>query len=152
MHQKSGKRNENSSKNSQNNRNNRDSGSDCERVEDESDKAMRNRDMKEDSCEGFDGNLTEVVNKGNDSRKNELETKFNDKDEEVVKKANVSSQNSGSKETNSSAGKSLADIVKSNRLDNKLIQVPTEINENKDSCDKRKQFWINQEFDEVLSS
>ncbi|GKB16686.1 RNA-directed DNA polymerase, eukaryota, reverse transcriptase zinc-binding domain protein [Tanacetum coccineum] len=85
----------------------------------------KNHSAKSDDC-------VEVVNEGDDSSNNEFGTKFNDKDEEVVKKANVSSQNSGSKETNSSTGKSLADIVKSNRLDNKLI-VPTEVSENRDS-------------------
>nr|GEW70183.1 hypothetical protein [Tanacetum cinerariifolium] len=161
MHQKSGKINENSSKNSQNNRNNGDSGSDCERIKDESDKGMRNRAGKENVCEGFDRNLTgiqfspmngmvenrdediegkkgclgngsnckndnaksddcvEVGNEGDDSSNNEFEMEFNDKDEEVVKKENVSSQYNGSKETNISAEKSLADIVKSNRLHNK---------------------------------
>nr|GEV73045.1 ATPase, F1/V1/A1 complex, alpha/beta subunit, zinc knuckle CX2CX4HX4C [Tanacetum cinerariifolium] len=75
----------------------------------------------------------EVVNEGDDNSNNDCGKEFNDKDEEVVKKANVSNQNSGSKETNSSAGKSLADIVKSNMLDNKLIQVSTEVSEDGDN-------------------
>ncbi|GJR83296.1 RNA-directed DNA polymerase, eukaryota, reverse transcriptase zinc-binding domain protein [Tanacetum coccineum] len=79
------------------------------------------------------GDCVEVVNEGDDSSNNECGKEFNDKDEEVVKKANVGNQNSGSKESNSSAGKSLADIVKSNRLDNKLIQVPTKFSETGDN-------------------
>nr|GEV16136.1 RNA-directed DNA polymerase, eukaryota, reverse transcriptase zinc-binding domain protein [Tanacetum cinerariifolium] len=67
----------------------------------------KNDSAKSDDC-------VEVGNEGDDSSNNEFETKFNDKDEEVVKKENVSSQYSGSKETNNRAEKSLADIVKSN--------------------------------------
>ncbi|GJR83295.1 hypothetical protein Tco_0154080 [Tanacetum coccineum] len=53
---KSGRNNVNSSKNSHNNKNNGDRGSDCERAEGGSDKGMRDKDGKEDGCEGFDGN------------------------------------------------------------------------------------------------
>ncbi|GKB61171.1 RNA-directed DNA polymerase, eukaryota, reverse transcriptase zinc-binding domain protein [Tanacetum coccineum] len=134
--------NKNLSNNSHDKKDNGDCNSDSGRVGDE---VMSDGVGKAKSNDGFVEDLNGVhfplingmvVNEGYDSSNNVHGVEVNDDDEEVVKKANVSSQKSRSNDTNNrfkSSRKSLVDIVNSNMVDNKLQHVPIEVSDNGDS-------------------
>ncbi|GKD28911.1 RNA-directed DNA polymerase, eukaryota, reverse transcriptase zinc-binding domain protein [Tanacetum coccineum] len=95
---------------------------------------------KEDNCNSGvvntnNGDGVEEMNEGNDNANssNEGVKEVNEKGEEMVKKVNVDIQKNGISDTNiasNTAVMRLVDIVNSSRLDNKLVNVPTGVNEN----------------------
>ncbi|GJW01214.1 RNA-directed DNA polymerase, eukaryota, reverse transcriptase zinc-binding domain protein [Tanacetum coccineum] len=125
--------NENLSKGNHNKRNNGESDSDSDRFEDERYNGVGNNLGDQIGKEGFDGDLNGEqfpqlmeVKEGENNSDNRHRVDITDENEKVVKQSNVGSQVWESK----SVGKNLADIVKSNRLDNKLLDVPTQVSDN----------------------
>ncbi|GKB72092.1 RNA-directed DNA polymerase, eukaryota, reverse transcriptase zinc-binding domain protein [Tanacetum coccineum] len=129
-------------------RNNRESDSDSDRFEDERYNGVGNNVGDQIGKEGFDGDLNgeqfppinglakngnenirgkrSEVKEGENNSDNGHRVDITDENEKVVKQSNVRSQVWESK----SVGKNLANIVKSNRLDNKLLDVPTQVSDN----------------------
>ncbi|GJU46796.1 RNA-directed DNA polymerase, eukaryota, reverse transcriptase zinc-binding domain protein [Tanacetum coccineum] len=81
-----------------------------------------NNSARNDDC-------VEVVNEEQNNNNKEHEVEITDVDEEVVGRNNVGSQSFGV----DGVGMRFADMVKNNKLDNKLLHVPTEVSGNEDS-------------------
>ncbi|GKB96212.1 RNA-directed DNA polymerase, eukaryota, reverse transcriptase zinc-binding domain protein [Tanacetum coccineum] len=82
----------------------------------------KNSSARNDDC-------VEVVKEEQNNNNKEHEVENTDVDEEVVGKNNVGSQSCGV----DGVGMRFADMVKNNKLDNKLLHVPTEVSGNEDS-------------------